>query len=329
MVNRILKYLSEGLSPKAKVTLSIVMVIVVVVGSVVAYKLWDYKENNPRFCVTCHLMDDAFEKWEVSSHKDINCHECHHLSLIEQNKLLITLVLHNPQEVPERHGKVIVPWKYCTKCHVEGNEKFPSAPNVGVSAFHKKHFDQAKLECTKCHGYKLHEFAAEPKFCVGCHPDNEPVHGMPELACLNCHNDKSENLIPGRDACLLCHGDEAQRTAITADLDNNNINYIKPTEEEVAKASKMATFPAEGAMAFECNKCHNPHGKIKLTIGSEDCSTCHEGAGKKGQHQTHIGMGLTCKQCHKPHKWTVTKEMAKSAFCTQCHGVNDPAKFLK
>jgi len=209
MLNKLFKKFSEGLSPKAKMIIAGLLMVVVVVGSVVAYKLWDYKENNAKFCVTCHLMNDAFDKWAASSHKDVNCHECHHLSLIEQNMLLVSLVLHNPQEVPERHGKVIVPAKFCTKCHVDTHEKFPDAVKVSNSPFHKKHFDAGKIECTKCHGYKLHVFLPEPKFCVGCHPKNEEVHGMPALACLNCHNDKSENLIPGRDACLLCHGDEA------------------------------------------------------------------------------------------------------------------------
>src|SRR5512143_3496405 len=110
------KAFKEGLSIKAKVILALVLVCFIGGGSWGAFKLWDYKENNPNFCMGCHLMKEAFDKWAASEHKSVNCHECHHLTIMEQNQLLISLVLHNPKEVPARHGKIIVPWKYCVSC---------------------------------------------------------------------------------------------------------------------------------------------------------------------------------------------------------------------
>ncbi len=321
--------LKQGLSLKAKVIIALILLALIGGGSLVGYKLWDYKENNPNFCMGCHLMQTAFNKWSVSVHNGVNCHECHHLSFKEQNELMITLILHNPKTVPARHGKVIVPWNFCVKCHWETNEKYPNAVNISRSAFHAKHFFGEQIQCSKCHGYKLHEFMPEPHFCVNCHPDHTNVHGMETLACLNCHNDRASNLLPARDNCLACHGSASQRPAILAELEKSSLIYIKPTADEIAKASKFpVTFPSDGAMQFECYKCHNPHGKI-LPVVSEKCVECHDNIKKTGMHAVHLEQGLNCIQCHKPHLWKVTPAMAKSAFCTQCHEAKNPADFLK
>ena len=323
-----LKAFSEGLSPKAKSIIMVVLLVVLVGGSMAAYKMWDYKENNPAFCKSCHLMDDAFNAWAVSEHKNINCHECHHLTLIEQNELMISLILHNPKEVPARHGKIIVPWKYCARCHWDGDEKYPNAPNISKSPGHAKHFFIEKVECSKCHGYKLHKFTVEPRFCVTCHPKNEKVHGMEGMACLGCHTDKTANLRPDRDKCLACHGSKEQRDHIAKLPQTLDMKHFQPTADEIKKASKHTTFPADGAMQFECSKCHNPHGKLKLDAGT-DCLPCHRNIKTIGKHPTHLDMGLKCLDCHIPHIWKVSKEMGKSKKCTKCHGPVDPANFLK
>jgi len=322
------KFLKEGLSPKAKIVVALAIVVIMVGGSVGAYKFWDYKENNPKFCMGCHLMQQAFDKWSHSEHKDVNCHECHHLSFKEQNQLMITLVLHNPKEVPSHHGKVIVPWKYCVNCHWETDPRYPNAPNVSKSPGHAKHFFIEKVECSQCHGYNLHVFTAEPRFCVRCHKDKEVVHGMPGFACLACHTDKTSDIKPNRDKCLTCHGSAEQRARIATLPLTLDTKHFKASEEDIAKASKMTTFPADGAMQFACGTCHKPHTKIKL-VGEADCLQCHRMIKGVGKHAAHLDMGLKCLNCHKPHGWRVTKEFAKSKFCTQCHEAKNPADFLK
>ncbi|MGC2424124.1 MAG: cytochrome c3 family protein [Nitrospirota bacterium] len=321
------KAFKEGLTIKAVAALAAVVLILLSAGGYGAYRLWDYKENNPSFCTGCHLMSEAFHKWSVSEHKGVNCHECHHLTLMEQNQLMVSLVLHNPKVVPARHGKVIVPWEYCVKCHWETNPKYPNAPNISDSPVHAKHFFSEKLECSGCHGYRLHQFTVEPRFCVKCHPHNAEVHGMEGMACLACHTDKTASLKPNRDKCLTCHGNDEQRARIAAEPKTVDTRHFTATADEIAIASKLTTFPADGAMKFDCNMCHKPHGKLKLSAPA-DCLPCHRNIMTTGKHAAHLSMGLKCFDCHKAHLWKVTKEMGKSAKCTQCHGPVDPANFL-
>jgi hypothetical protein len=237
-------------------------------------------------------------------------------------------VLHNPKEVPARHGKTIVPWKFCVKCHWDTDPRYPNAINVSKSAGHAKHFFVEHVECSQCHGYKLHQFTVEPRFCIKCHPKEAEVHGMPGLACLGCHTDKKSDLRPDRDKCLTCHGSKEQRAKIAAGTQTLDMKHFKATEQEIAKASKLAQFPEDGAMKFECLVCHKPHSKLKL-VAEADCLPCHRNIKKTGMHATHLEQGLKCLQCHKPHLWRVTAQMAKSKFCTQCHDAKNPADFLK
>ena len=36
-----------------------------------------HRSNQPVFCRSCHEMDVHYRTWAESSHKDVNCEECH------------------------------------------------------------------------------------------------------------------------------------------------------------------------------------------------------------------------------------------------------------
>lgn len=321
------EWLREKLTLKGKIIIAVLVLVMAAGGGLVAYKFYDFTQNNPKFCVACHLMQPAYDAWATSEHEGINCHECHHLTIPEQNQLLISFVMKRPDKVPERHGKVIVGWKHCVECHWSESEKYPEAEKINDSTMHTKHFFSEQIECSKCHGYKVHEFTPEARFCVKCHEGRE-VHGagMEELACLNCHTDRTPNLLPGRQKCLYCHGSEEVRKTLEAE-DLPDVKHYQPSEETVEQAIKI-NVPKDAPMQFNCYQCHDPH-KEKIRPEPSDCLKCHGKIKEVGKHGLHINnMGMQCQQCHKPHAWTVTKESAKKD-CTMCHGYKSPSAFLK
>ncbi|HET6514831.1 MAG TPA: NapC/NirT family cytochrome c [Thermodesulfovibrionales bacterium] len=317
--------INQGMSVTAKAIIAVLLMVILTGSGVVAYKFYDFTQNNPKFCVSCHIMKPAFEAWEKSEHTGINCHECHHLTIPEQNRLLISFVLHRPTSVPERHGKVIVPWKYCIRCHWEKDEKFPKAPMINQSTLHAKHVFMEQVECSKCHGYVVHKFTPEEHFCTRCHKGKE-VHGtgMEALACLNCHTDRTTDLRPGRKKCLFCHGGEEVRRELIAD-GTIDVKHYQPTKETIGKALKISV-PADAPMQFYCYTCHKPHAKVRPDWG--DCLSCHRNIIDVGKHNLHIKVvGMQCKECHKPHVWRVTPESGKRA-CIRCHEYRDPKRFI-
>jgi hypothetical protein len=321
------KQFEHGVPLKAKILIAVLVLVSVTGGSYTAFNLYDFTQNDPKFCVSCHIMQEAFETWERSEHSNINCHECHQLTIPEANHLLFSFIVHSPEKVPDRHGKVIVPWKNCTQCHWEVNERFPQAEKINDSRLHARHYFMEQVECSKCHGYKLHEFMPEERFCLMCH-EGKIIHGngMEELACLNCHTEMEPDLRPNRAKCLLCHG-----TGEMAECDQEvescvDLKYFSPDQATVDAAIKI-NIVKDSPMQFSCDTCHHPHEVSRPDWGN--CLDCHRQILMVGAHGLHIQeMGLDCSQCHKPHLWRVTDEQAKIT-CTVCHEYRSPAQYLR
>jgi len=320
------RWLRRDMPLKGKVIIAVLMLCILVGGGIGAFKLYDFTQNNPKFCVSCHLMQPAFDEWAKGAHNKINCHECHILSIIEQNRLLVNFILHSPESVPKRHGKTIVPWKLCITCHWEKDERYPGAPKINRSQLHAKHVFIENQECTACHSYIAHKFLPEARFCVKCH-QGKTVHGigMEELACLNCHTDMTKDLRPERNKCLFCHGDETVRESLIKNK-TIDIKYFTPRKEVVEKAVKI-DIPKDAPMQFFCYECHKPHETVRPDWGH--CLDCHKIITEVGKHNLHIKVvGMKCKDCHKPHSWRVTIEGAKKD-CVKCHEYRDPMKFIR
>ena len=322
---RIGAWFSSGISRSARIIIISVLLIFSVGTLYTAYKINDYFENNPKACSVCHVHDTANKAWGTSVHNGINCHECHHSTKIDQMRQLYNFVVLGHNKVSPRHGEVIVPLKTCFSCHWEKNSKYPNAPNISSSRYHAKHVFIEKIECTKCHGYRTHQFSLEERYCLTCHKGKE-VHGtgMENLACLNCHTDRTADLRPGPKKCLYCHGSEKYRKELLAG-GTLDVTHFQPTEETIKRAIKI-NIPEDAPMQFNCYGCHKPHKSARPDWG--DCFSCHKNIIDIGKHKTHVkDMGMKCSQCHKPHVWRVSPEQAKKD-CVTCHEYKDPKDFL-
>ena len=316
----------NGIPMKLKILVVVIVLVGLGVAGTVGYVVSNYTQTDPDFCVSCHLMQDAFEAWDKNTHKNVSCSECHHLPISELNALMVSFVFHRAEEVPERHGKVIVPWKFCIKCHWEIKEGFEEAPPINSSNIHSKHYFTEQFECSKCHGYILHEFVPEPKYCTECHGE-KMVHGagMGGFACLNCHSDESKDLRLQRANCLTCHGTPEDTAAVLyGDEVVLEFKNYRPTDEEISSATKIIVAK-NAPMEFDCYQCHKPHEQVRPDWGN--CTDCHKNMLKVGKHKLHLeDKGLDCDTCHKPHVWTVTEKQARQE-CVECHSYKSLESF--
>ncbi len=266
--------------------------VISVLGAVVGYKYYRHTQDDPEFCMSCHIMKEAFIEWERGKHRDIVCQKCHHLSILEQNQLLVAFVVKGQGRFSQTHGRE-KPWLECKKCHLD--EITQGSITLRKSYGHAKHVFMLNTECKVCHGKSLHLFKPDENACQTCHKD-KGVHGvgMEAFSCLKCHSfsEKTPTMIP-RDRCIKCHDD----------------------------------IPQKGVMSnLLCHQCHRPHGRIKPK--SDDClGQCHGNEATVGQHGLHMKKGLSCMDCHKAHTWIVAPSLAKT-LCTRCHTYKDPMRFI-
>ncbi len=265
--------LDRGLSPRDKMVLVSILLIISIIGIVLAVRYYTYIQKNPEFCNSCHLMKEAYTAWKLSGHRNITCQTCHQLGIIEQNRLLIKFVFTTDRKTPEPHGEE-TPWKMCTKCHWDEAAQ-GGAVMVNKSTGHARHILVEKLVCKDCHKRTVHSFRPDKNACLRCHKDWK-IHGvgMEETSCLVCHPfspKKPGVFIPDRARCLSCH-----------------------------RNSKRTSFPDKVPMArLNCYECHKPHTRIKPV--DEDCLRCHtrEVLNIKPVHHTE----KKCIACHHPHRW--------------------------
>ncbi len=326
LFERLVVWYSEKISRKARIIIVVFILLFVTGIGFTGYKINDYFEHDPNACALCHVHDYANEAWAKSVHKEVTCHECHHSTKKEQVVQLYRFVFMGQKMVEPRHGQIIVAWKICIQCHWEKDKRYPDAPVVNRSRYHAKHVFIEQIECAKCHGYVVHNFLPEERFCVNCHTGRE-VHGtgMEKLACINCHTDRTPHLRPDREKCLFCHGEESIRKKL---IEEGTIDtkYFQPSPELIKKAIKI-NVPKDAPMQFYCYECHKPHKKVRPEWG--DClKQCHNDQLYVGKHELHIkGMSMKCVDCHKPHSWRVTEAQAKKD-CVKCHEYKDPKKFI-
>ena len=245
------------------------------------WRTWDFVENDPQFCNSCHLMSDAYSKWQHGEHKAVNCHTCHIQNLADRTLIVWSWAIGRGDKVPPHTELAPQP---CEGCHRTTDPRWPT---IEGEVGHQVHVVRAKLQCLQCHHPTLHAFKPKAEDCRRCHSDATiKAEGMAEFHCTSCHKFTAtdrKNMIPTKDDCLACHAAEGSK--------------------------KKVAFTKDAAMKFDCAKCHNPH-RSKRPVAL-DCLGCHKDILEDATHQK--GGDLTaCVSCHKNHHWTVDEEGKKA-----------------
>jgi hypothetical protein len=268
-----------------------VLAIVVFSLFIYGYRYYEYTQVDSDFCISCHVIQEAYVDMQIGKHRDMICQKCHEIGILEQNKRLGTYIATGKNPVSLAHGR-ITPWQKCQTCHEEAISQGAVTPTKAYG--HAKHVLDRKAGCKICHLSSKHAFSPDESSCLKCHTDKE-VHGltMDDFSCLKCHrfSQRTIAMIP-REKCMACHSSMPQKGA-------------------------MATFP--------CHFCHKPHKNEKPNSAS--CTAeCHRSQLSIGQHGLHTKNSIECMYCHKAHIWTVKEKAQK--LCRQCHAYRDSRSFV-
>ncbi len=272
----------------------VIILIVILVIAIPSLYIFDYTQNNPKFCTSCHLMNSAYDSWQASAMHDLNCHDCHEATMAESMQHVYDVLTKNPDKVTK---PVVIENSMCETCHASNDPQWLQVVNT---AGHKVHTygSNHTAECTECHGLNLHVFEPPEETCLQCH-DVEKVHATEAMQtnCITCHNflANGTNLIPQRADCLQCHADRTLTLSMPEGAHENTT----------------------------CTNCHNPHGTVTVL----DCTTCHKDV-SGGLHD--IALHTDCTSCHVPHEDISIRDTCVSCHvdkvdhyspvsCTSCH----------
>ena len=274
---------------------------VALIGGFVGLYNYNYVMHKNDFCQSCHIMDTAWNRFQVSAHKDLQCHACHRQPLWVSSKELFWWVLERRMAVPT-HDKV--PTTVCSECHVRPKTD-SSRTNVLMTAGHVLHMksDSSALknvQCVSCHGRDFHLFRPNNATCSqgGCHEGKVvklgAMSGAKFLHCTTCHDfrtrvqaganraDVKQAVAPKSLGCSACH----------------------EMAEKVLKWN-LAADPHKGS----CGSCHNPHKQEKPVEAYKSCASAQCHASADTLTAFHRGLGThrldDCGACHQAHSWKV------------------------
>ena len=261
-----------------KVTVTI-LAVVTPIAAYAGVRGWNYMKTDPTFCVKCHLMGPAGEKWKHSVHKEVACQTCHRANIFQEMQFGYAAFIERKREIG-RHSKLDI--AICQECH--GTKEDKTFSKIATTPGHATHFVLRDISCLVCHVQKLHEFQPDTNACLRCHGKGKlQLEKMSTLHCLGCHDfagERSSSLIPTAARCRECHPTERPAGAVLTTLDGKAVTVLKGHDN--------------------CLGCHKPHGKP--VDDPVDCLGCHRKLLDSSSKHFKDERLQKCNECHTPHE---------------------------
>lgn len=293
----------EGMAPRRRYSLVIVGVVLLVGASAAGYKQYTFVMHDNKFCLSCHLMTDPYERFQRSAHNQLSCHSCHPVSAGALWQVYAAVFIQPTRVTKHAH----VPNEVCGTCHIDGDPDHWRV--IANTAGHRLHLESSSpalraIMCVDCHGESLHELAPDQQTCLqgGCHAYAHIRLGRMadrDIYCTTCHaftvdaptiaiDSLGRPLSPKARQCFSCH-------EMRERLGNMEFTHD----------------PHRG----ECGDCHNPHeqrhgSEAGITCASSNCHTDW----RRSPFHNGVPNPSECTRCHIPHSWKV-----EGSNCLRCH----------
>jgi nitrate/TMAO reductase-like tetraheme cytochrome c subunit len=235
----------------------------------------DLEQNSGAMCGSCHSMKPQHLTWQVSSHSNTGCAECHTDTGLDGNiQLLKDLARYSYREVT---GTYIAPIRLftkvederCLRCH-NTDRQVSSMGDIFIP--HQAHYD-SKVRCESCHRSVAHGGIARK--------------GETKLSGLGWNEDRAviamawENTAATMDDCMQCHF----RRKVSTDCRTCHTGLNLPEYHQITNFNTKHGFAARTELE-DCNICHGYAGTKKLEIRENTtvrdysrentfCKACH------------------------------------------------------
>ncbi|MCX7831485.1 MAG: NapC/NirT family cytochrome c, partial [Actinobacteria bacterium] len=257
--------------------------------------------STTQFCTICKSEAFAKKTTEKSSHRNLECGDCHtpHTFFGKTYQKITVL----PDIIPELTGHYEIP-------------KIPKKP---------LNFRITDESCTDCHSPETRKFTLSGDLIMD-HVEHSKIHPMKPLEIVVAGEHTATITFVGNEECIYCHfnvahsaDEENYRPRMNFCMRNCHNNEIAPDKCDLCHTNKP--LPAnhrakdwyevhgERAKTEDCVKCH---GWVE-----DFCSECHKKRPKshdKAWRSTHKKEAKQdpsgCAACHE------------AKFCLKCHGIS-------
>ena len=277
---------------------------------------------HPRFCTSCHYMDQYYDSWQHSSHKGVACIECHYEpglknEIAGKGEGLIQLIKYVSHSYTNRpHG--IVSNESCLRsgCHSDIVKSGETLLFNGKIRFrHDRHLNEhprgQDLNCVSCHGQMVQgtHIGVTPTTCLTCHFYGRGDKPVAAGDCLSCHAVLDETVKIGNEnfnhpafladksnvGCNHCHSQVTQGDGAISPVRCRSCHLESYGPVEDPEAFHLIHVQNKH---FDCLQCHDEirHGTRpmdrQVQLSSMDCSSCHGGERHTIQERIYAGTAV-------------------------------------
>ncbi len=282
---------------------------------------WYYGGDDGMRCARCHEIRPMVDAWAASSHRAVECHECHGSSLTAelrmQLKNLQRVWLHSRGETPEqihiRHQDVAALVERCGACHRQEHADWQSGPHGAPYAavfINPEHNASQQLmdDCLRCHAMHFEGGIRELVTPLDRKGPWRFVHeddaGLPAVPCMACHaiHRKGEPFAPRTERGLVAGPAQEIARPSLALYDRRALEPVAlgrlpmPAMRDGDRPVRISPDPRQAL----CYQCHAPRAGDQVFSGDDRTPV--------GVHE-----GLSCLACHAKHGLTT------HASCDGCH----------
>jgi len=275
-----------------------------------------------RTCNSCHEINDSYDTWTLSAHREINCDQCHGTALsngfhsLSEKLGMVTTHLSSAYvgDLKLSEEQIMESMKSCISCHQNAwSEWLSGGHSAGYAAIFtnpgQNSGEMLNFDCLRCHGMYFEgsiEDLVEPVSTEGPWQLKDPARtAQPVIPCMTCHQMHS----PGFPGIRQDYG-------YPQVMEYNRPPWI-PAVSLYSRTEKMhfhvsvlpepMIFHQDDTLAVSddprqklCMHCHAPQAHHQS--GSADDRT------PRGVHE-----GLSCLSCHQPHIHDT------KSSCKTCH----------
>ena len=262
-------------------------------------------------CARCHEISFRYDDWRHSSHRAINCSDCHPTSLATNlRRVAAHLTGQVPDQVHLAAADVDRMLPLCRNCHQQEFAAWFSGAHSTTYAriFTDRQRNARRLlidDCFRCHGMHFDagiRSLVEPVDTAGPWRLRDPAYtNRPAIPCLACHSVHRQGMPLSRPPERIGARQEIMRPSLGF--------YDRRTRLNVSAAILPLPAMSEGTRLVRmspdqrqslCYQCHAPAADMQAR--SDDDRT------PLGVHE-----GLSCFACHENHGESTRQS------CAGCH----------
>jgi hypothetical protein len=270
-----------------------------------------YESSRGEGCARCHELRHNFDYWQNSTHRKINCTECHESSLeTDLRRVKDHFFGGVPEKIHFGAEDVFAMAAKCQKCHRAEFAQWSAGPHSTTYArmfTNPEHNRTRHLmdDCLRCHGMQFDgpiRDLVTPIDTKGPWRLKNAAYGdRPAIPCLSCHAVHRHGQPMSKTETRVGATQELLRPSVAfydrrSDLHMPVALLPLPGVREGTVKVKMSPDQRQAL----CYECHAPLATMQA--GSGDDRT------PRGVHE-----GLSCLACHQKHgQWT-------RQSCADCH----------